>query len=148
MTDLSIPVPSAAARPILHVSVADLEMINFEHLFSETLAEVTREAALNAIHPRQGGQTDWSAPHLGRKLSLCWDWIELDDGHLRTFRQVAPRTNFQIVEHAGRIITSHAQSTMLWELIERKCWRNEVRAALHESAMRPPGTHPLSRRLH
>lgn len=148
MTELTIQQRSSTNLPTVHLDAQLFETMVFEHLFSDPSADVARDAHRAGTPAKQAGQTDWTSRHAGRSLSLCWDWIELHDGDLRPLRIVAPRANFRLVCAQGKEFAPEVQTAMLWELIDKQRWRNEVRAALHEWPLRASGTHEVSLQLH
>jgi hypothetical protein len=102
----------------------------FQHLCTEQDATVLEDAfdlppALNWI----AGTTEWVAHIQGTVASIGWDWVQLHDGAVHALKEIAPRTNLQVIDPKGYDLCIEDAAVILWSVIEKLPWQSEVASA-------------------
>lgn len=107
-----------------------LQAISFEHLCSDEASEVREDTRLHPMSTSRAGITEWHARVDGIAVSMAWDWMQLNDGAMCLLRQVAPRSNLQMVDAQGYDLRGHEALELLWEKIGNIAWQKPVESAL------------------
>ncbi len=137
-TNLSLPCTSSAhlfSRDYyIRVTPVDLEGLELRHLFSYLDPSVARDAPGVFRDGRAGvyaGSTEWHGLARGGQISLAWDWVRHDDGHILALKRVAPRTNLQLLDHAGYDLPGVEHVAELWRFLDGVAWQRHILATLN-----------------
>ena len=122
--------PAAAPQKHSHdylvrVTAAALRAIVFEHYCTLQDSGVLDDEP--AAADRRAGLTEWIGEAAGRRVSLGWDWRELDDGQALPLLEVAPRSNLMVVDTKGYDLPPQAVASHLWEAVRQIHWQRFVR---------------------
>ena len=126
------PLTRPAATPQQHsrdylvrVTAAALREIVFEHYC--TLQDSTVLEGEPAGADRRAGLTEWVGRAGTVRVSLGWDWQELDDGQALPLLEVAPRRNLMVIDTKGYDLPPQAVASHLWEAVRQIHWQPFVR---------------------
>jgi Domain of unknown function (DUF4902) len=140
-TNLSLPCTSSArlfSRDYyIRVTSADLQKLELLHLFSYVDPCVVQDAGGISGDGRAGvcaGSTEWHGPARTGQVSLAWDWVRHDDGHILALKRVAPRTNLHLLDHAGYDLSGKDHVAELWRFLDGFAWQRHVQTALGNAA--------------
>jgi Domain of unknown function (DUF4902) len=107
-----------------------LSGIEFQHLHTEQDATVLEDAC-DLPHSVIAGTTEWVGNIQGTMASIGWDWVQLHDGAVHALKQVAPRTNLQVIDPKGYDLSMKDTVAVLWSVIEALPWESEVASTTH-----------------
>lgn len=126
------PLTPPAAAPQKHshdylvrVTAAALRAIVFEH-YCTLQDSAVLEGEPGAADLR-AGLTEWVGVAGGRRISLGWDWQELDDGQALPLLTVAPRSNLMVIDTKGYDLPPEAVASHLWEVVRQIHWQPFIR---------------------
>lgn len=100
--------------------------LRLSHLDSCVDPTVQDEVQRLGLRGRLAGITEWHGLQEGYPVSLGWDWMELQDGHVRAVMVIPPRTNLKLVDAKGYDLPEASAAPFLWALIASLPWPAHV----------------------
>lgn len=120
----------AASLPQIHsrdyycrVPERKTAQLRLDHLTSIVDPTVLNEVRHLRLPGRVAGITEWHGVHQGHPISLGWDWMELQDGHVCPVMVIPPRTNLKLIDAKGYDVSEASAAPFLWELIASLPWQ-------------------------
>lgn len=100
--------------------------LRLRHLASAPDLAVLQQVRQLRLPARAAGITEWQGEEQGHPVSLGWDWMELQDGDVRTVMVLAPRTNIRLTDAKGYDVPEASAAPFLWDLIASLSWTQHV----------------------
>lgn len=111
---------------LVRVTAAALQAIVFEHYC--TLQDSPGPGS--APPQRRVGLTEWVGQAAGARVSLGWDWQQLDDGQALALQEVPPRSNLMVVDARGYDLPPAEVARHLWQVVRQIPWESYVQREL------------------
>ena len=117
----------------IRLKPVELKQLELRHLFSYLDPSVARdvpEVCRDGLAGVCAGSTEWHGVARGGQVSLAWDWVRHDDGHILALKRVAPRTNLHLLDHAGYDLPGNEHVAELWRFLDGVAWQHHVHSTL------------------